>query len=202
MPARTASRLHVLFSSFKDPVLEGSRLSDSSSRGETPFLTAWSCSIALVFLFQPTTRQPSHPAFSSRVQPFPQSALRRNYRGVFHPLKKGGNAHGECLGLSLQFLLEENKGGGNGLQRPYNNLNSQPLKGRESKRGILGGFPGTRFSRRGSPWLHTPVTMTIQPQPPVSMAAPCPIPLVFFLFSLGSALSPFSKLQECVRRGS
>lgn len=89
-----------------------------------------------------------------------------------------------ALGVCPQCLLGAGTGGGRGLHRPAG-PQSQPLEGRESKRGILGGFPGIRSSRGGSPCLHTPVTMTIQPQPPVSMAAACPNRLVCFLFLPG-----------------
>lgn len=89
-------------------------------------------------------------------------------------------------GYPLNFCWGRGRGGmrkWTSLSGDY--LDSQLLEGRESKRGILGGFPGTRSSRGGSPCLHTPVTMTVQPQPPVSMAAASAKRLVSFLFLPG-----------------
>lgn len=130
---------------------------------------------------------PSDPAFSSQARPSPHRALRGNYGGGFHP-RKGGNTLGECLGRGIPAIFA---GGGGRREEEMDftvwrrHLDSQLLEGRESKRGILGGFPGTRSSRGGSPCLHTPVTMTVQPQPPVSMAAASAKRLVSFLFLPG-----------------
>jgi hypothetical protein len=68
--------------------------------------------------------------------------------------------------------------------------------------GIQGVFPGIHSPRGGSPCPRTPVTMTIQPQPPVSMAAAYPIRLVSFLFHPGLHPIPFNSLPTCMGRGS
>lgn len=74
------------------------------------------------------------------------------------------------------------------------------------KAGTPGGESGAvsrEPSRGGSPRLHTPVTMTIQPQPAVSMAAACPIRLALFS-SPPPQLRPVasSTLGGCSGRGS
>lgn len=82
-----------------------------------------------------------------------------------------------------------------------NHLDSHPgvaSRWKGSQGGILGGFPGILSPRGGSPCPHTPVTMTIQPQPPVAMTAAYPIRLVFFLFHPTSSKS----LPVCMGRGS
>lgn len=96
------------------------------------------------------------------------------------------------------------KGRGNELHRPGDHPDSQPGGGFQTEgkpRGNPGHFPGNPFAKGGSPGPHTVVTMTIQPQPPVAMAAADPIRLVSFLFLPGLHPIPFNSLQACRRWG-
>lgn len=146
-------------------------------------------------------RQPSGPAsiFFAGPALSPRPAVRRNYGGGSRP-QAGGKAHGDCLGVSPN-AAGRGKGGGSELHR-QGELSGfptwgRPLDVREARGGNPGHLPGNPFAKGGSPGRHTLVTMTIQLQPPVAIAAAYPIRLVSFLFFPGLHLTP-SK-SSCVQ---
>lgn len=142
---------------------------------------------------------PRPPAFRPCASVFfagpalsPRLAMRGHCGGGSRP-QAGGKAHGECLGVSPN-AAGRGKGGGSELRR-QRELSGFPAWGRPldvkgSQGGNPGHLPANPFAKGGSPGRHTLVTMTIQLQPPVAIAAAYPIRLVSFLFFPGLPLTP------------
>lgn len=135
-------------------------------------------------------------------RPSPRPAPGEKYGGGSRP-QAGGKAHGECLGVS-PIAAGREKGGGNEPHR----LGARPrfptwgrpwMEGKP--RGNLGHFLDNPVAQGGSPCPHTLVTMTIQLQPPVAMAAAYPIRLLSFLFLPGLHPIPSNSLPACRGRG-
>lgn len=132
----------VPFSSLRDPVLAGSRLSEPEA-----------------VVGKPLARQPSGPASSSQARPSARPAIGGNYGGGSRP-QAGGKAHGECLGVSPN-AAGRGKRGGSELHRQGElpripNL-GEAFRCRGSQGGILGTFLGIHSQREGHPlgahWL-------------------------------------------------
>ncbi|XP_049723895.1 translation initiation factor IF-2-like [Elephas maximus indicus] len=185
---------------------QGPRPADpaSQSRG------SWGKPLALAPCLAPPPRSPrASPPPATLQAPCLREAGSLHARAErelwrWFPRAGGGKAHGECLAVSPRPHC---CGKGEGRRRRTSLLGrttsipkpGRPVDGGESQ-GNPGRFPGNP-SATGSLEPHTEVTMTIQPQPPVAMAAVHPIRLLSFLFSPCPPGSTQSPLTVSLRTG-